>query len=271
MNLKLRQFKREIFRYYNKEGRKLPWRKTRNPYRILVSEVMLQQTQVSRVLKFYEKFLKRFPDFESLHSAKLHDVLSLWQGLGYNRRALNLKKLSAVVVREYKRKLPRTEDELKTLPGIGPGTAGAIMAFAYNKPAIFIETNIRRVYIHFFFPKKKRVEDKEILKLIEETLDRKNPREWYYALMDYGAMFGRQGANSNMRSAHYKKQKSFHGSDRKIRGEILRILLQSNSVKKQDLARTLKEPKARVEKIIDQLKKDGLIYKKGRRIGIRGG
>ena len=145
-------FRKEIWAYYRRAGRgDLPWRHTRDPYAILISEIMLQQTQVVRATEYYKKFLKRFPNFRSLARAKTGDVLAAWQGLGYNRRAMFFKRTAEIVVEQYGGRLPHTRAALESLPGIGRGTSGSLMAFAFNEPEIFIETNIRRVFIHFFF------------------------------------------------------------------------------------------------------------------------
>jgi A/G-specific adenine glycosylase len=254
------RFKKIIWDYYRSHGRDLPWRRTHDPYAILVSEIMLQQTQVSRVEGYYKKFLKRFPDFARLGRAKKEDVLRVWQGLGYNRRALSLWKLSRIVSREFNGKLPRERKILESLPGIGRGTSGALRAFAFNEPEVFIETNIRRVFIHFFFPPKKNISDKvtdeALERYIKRTLDTKHSREWYWALMDYGAMLGRVPSgkkileNPNRRSAYYKKQSPFSGSDRKLRGEILRLAL---SGKKIDVSGV------RIRRIAAVLEKEGFI------------
>ncbi len=232
-------FKRTIWRHYRAHGRHdLAWRKTRDPYAILVSEVMLQQTQVSRVEGFYEKWLVRFPDFTTLAKARTADVLAAWQGLGYNRRALALKRLAEIVRQEHGGRLPKDRAALERLPGIGRGTSGSLMAFVFNSPEPFIETNIRRVFIHAFFPRARRgVTDAAIERYLERTLAReRNPREWYWALMDYGASMPdletkgtARGVNPNRKSAHYRKQAAFKGSDRELRGKILRCLVAANA------------------------------------------
>jgi len=187
-NTTIGAFRRTIWAHYRRAGRRsLPWRRTRDPYAILVSEIMLQQTQVARVEKYYGKFLKKFPDFRALAWARQGDVLKVWQGLGYNRRAMFLKRSAEIVVAQHAGRLPRARAALEQLPGVGKGTSGSLMAFAFNKPELFIETNIRRVFIHFFFPKRRKVTDVELARYIEKSIDRKNPREWYWALMDYGA------------------------------------------------------------------------------------
>lgn len=258
-----KRFNEIIRSHYKKNGRHdMPWRKTRDPYRILVSEVMLQQTQVGRVRPFYKNFIKKFPNFEKLAKAKTSDVLWAWQGLGYNRRALALQKLSKIVLAEFNGKLPPTREQLEDLPGIGKGTAGALLAFAFNKPSIFIETNIRRVFIHFFFPGKSKVTDEAIERYIKRTIDTKNSREWYWALMDYGAAMP-VAKNPNTRSAHYTKQSTFKGSDRELRGKILRSFLKNKESSILSLAGKLKEPTSRVKKIMTTLMREGFIGRKG--------
>lgn len=238
------RFKKVIRDYYCAHGRyTLPWRQTRDPYKILVSEVMLQQTQVDRVIPYYKRFLQKFSTVRALARAPLADVLKVWQGLGYNRRAKYLHEAA---------KLWGTVP-LEELPGVGPYTAKAVRVFAFNKPEVLIETNIRAVYIHHFFPRKKKVSDKELLRLIEATLDRKNPREWYAALMDYGSYLKQRFPNPSRRSVHHVRQKKFKGSDRQIRGAILKAHLKGESVSK------LKFDKARIKKQLTALRAEGLI------------
>lgn len=194
----IKDFQATIYQHYNENGRDLTWRTTNDPYEILVSEIMLQQTQVQRVTQKYDPFLGAFPDFQSLAQAHLRDVLALWKGLGYNRRAMWLQRIAMRVVGEFQGRLPESGETLRTFPGIGNATAGALMAFAFQWPAVFIETNIRRVFLHFFFLHKNNVRDKEILPLIEKTL------VLYFTLvnfMRFMLLFGK-GTNSapNLRS-----------------------------------------------------------------------
>jgi len=230
---KIAEFRRSILDFYEREGRDFPWRHTVNPYEILVSEIMLQQTQTERVLPKYLLWLERFPDVQTLAAAPLADVLALWSGLGYNRRARFLheaaKRLS-LPLKETGR-FPDTPEELDALPGIGPYTARAVCTFAFNKPEVFIETNIRSVYIFFFFPEAAGLEvnDADLLYLIEKTLYRENPRLWYYALMDYGAALKKKVENPSRKSRHYTKQSRFEGSLRQARGAIIRSLVNSAS------------------------------------------
>jgi len=174
--ISLQRFRREILDHFKKHGRSFLWRLTIDPYEILVSEVMLQQTQVDRVSRYFPRFIERFPDLASLAAAPLREVLALWRGLGYNRRALFLKRVAEEAVRHHDGMLPRTVKELITLPGIGPYTARAVLTFAFNEPHAFLETNIRAAYIHHFFAGREKVADREILPLLEKTIDRADPR-----------------------------------------------------------------------------------------------
>ncbi|OPY73394.1 MAG: putative A/G-specific adenine glycosylase YfhQ [Syntrophorhabdus sp. PtaU1.Bin002] len=255
----IRAFQRDIYRYYEDHRRDLPWRKTRNPYHILVSEIMLQQTQVERVIEKYGEFIVIFPDVSSLARAPLKDVLSAWQGLGYNRRALALRRTAEIIATAYSGEVPASMEDLSRLPGIGKTTAGEILAFAFNLPVLFIETNIRRVFIHHFFTEESTVTDREIMFLVEATLDRENPRDWYYALMDYGSMLKKDILNPNRRSAHYKKQPAFKNSSRKIRGTILKILLKESPLARDHLQESVGAEPDRVEKILNEMVGEGLV------------
>ncbi|QQR82103.1 A/G-specific adenine glycosylase [Candidatus Campbellbacteria bacterium] len=232
-----------------------------------MSEIMLQQTQVDRVVSKYTAFTKQFPNFKTLANARTSDVIQAWQGLGYNRRALNLQRCTQEVVQKYKGKLPSSYTELVSLPGIGPYTAGAIMAFAYNKPIACIETNIRAVYIHHFFSPTKKVSDKELLLLIEQTLDTQNPREWYWALMDYGSYLKKTLPNPARRSTHHTKQKMFKGSNRQLRGNILKLVSQKSISEKKLFAEIQRKP-IEIRGALTALTKEGFIQKKGANISL---
>jgi A/G-specific adenine glycosylase len=252
-------FRKTVYDYYEKHGRNLPWRRTSNPYYIFVSEVMLQQTQVERVMEKYDRFVRVFPDFSSLARASVRDVITEWQGLGYNRRALALLHSAQIIISIHGGALPGTVEELSRLPGIGKTTAGEILAFAFNAPAIFIETNIRRVYIHHFFQDQVGVRDMAILPLVESTLDRAAPRAWYYALMDYGSMLKKFTVNPNRKSAHYQRQPPFESSNRRLRGLILKTLLTQAPLGYLDLAQSMGDAPERVKGILDQLSAEGLV------------
>lgn len=221
----IQQFRKAIYSHFKSHGRDLPWRNTQNPYHILVSEVMLQQTQVDRTIPKYREFMRAFPTILSLATAPTRKVLLAWQGMGYNRRALNLQKCAQEIVARHKGQVPDDFEGLVSLPGIGPYTARAILAFAFNVPSVLIETNVRTVYLHHFFPKQNKVSDAQLLPLIEQTLDTKNPRQWYSALMDYGSSLKKSLPNPSRRSAHHTKQSKFEGSLRQARGAILKVLL----------------------------------------------
>jgi A/G-specific adenine glycosylase len=213
--------------YAHNKRADLPWRQPGadeqfDPYKIMVSELMLQQTQVTRVIPKYREFLDTFPDVATLASAELGDVLRAWQGLGYNRRAKFLWQAAQAI--DAQGSFPDTIPELVKLPGIGLNTAGAITAYAYNQPVLFIETNVRSVYIHHFFVDEDAVTDKQILAVLEMTVDQENPREFYWALMDYGSHLKTTIGNAARASKHYTKQSTFKGSKRQVRGQVLRIL-----------------------------------------------
>ena len=191
---------------------------------------MLQQTQTTRVLKHFSPFVERFSDVWALAIANRGEVLSLWSGLGYNRRADALHRTAALISDRFGGLVPRSEQELRSLPGVGPATAGAIRAFGYGLPAVFIETNIRRAVLHEMFPDRKGVSDRELLLVLEHALDRTDPRTWYWALMDYGAELARTVPNPNRRSSHYTQQTRFEGSNRQQRGLILRVLANRGTV-----------------------------------------
>ena len=263
-----RQFREIIYQHYYQNPRSLPWRKTRSPYRILVSEIMLQQTQVERVMKKYRAFIQSFPDFASLAKAPLHEILKVWQGMGYNRRAVALKKIARIVTEEFGGKIPSSESALLKLPGIGKYSASAILAFAFGRPTVFIETNIRRVFIHFFFQDREGIQDSDIFPLVEKTLDHTHPREWYYALMDYGVMLKKEVQNPNRRSAHYKKQTPFQGSNRQVRGMILRLLIRSPHLSEPEIVRQLGSNPETVTGNLASLQEDGFLKRRGKKFRI---
>lgn len=259
----VQRFRSEVYAHYHANPRPLPWRETEDPYHILVSEIMLQQTRVERATGKYQAFLTIFPDLTALAQAPLRDVLQVWQGLGYNRRAIALQEAAKKVVQDFNGVLPCSAEQLRTLPGIGAYTAGAIAAFAFHQPVIFIETNIRTVYIYCFFQDRQDVKDSEIMPLVQATLDRSNPREWYYALMDFGVMLKRTHTNPSRKSAHHSRQSRFEGSDRQIRGNVVKFLLRKPLSAKEEIFRELQEDPQRLERILEGLVKEGLIARKG--------
>lgn len=246
-------FKQFIWNFYEQHKREFAWRHVDNSYFVLVSEIMLQQTQTQRVITKYEEFIAAFPTLQSLAAASLRDVLLVWQGLGYYRRARFLHQLAQVVVNEHGGVLPQDPKVLQTLPGIGPNTAGSICAFAFNAPVVFIETNIRTVFIDSFFRDQENVNDKELLPLIASALDYDNPREWYYGLMDYGVFLKSRKTNPSRKSAHYNKQSKFEGSDRQIRAKIVKFITEHENVSHGEVLKMINKDVVRVEKIIGKL------------------
>jgi len=265
-----------------------------DPYKIFVSEVMLQQTQVTRVLVKYPEFIKRFPTFRSLARASLKDVLTVWQGMGYNRRGKFLKEAAGIIVKDKRYEFmfhnrlsfPRTResieldrsriksgmteqqmlkqvqhdnvDLLQLLPGIGHNTACAVVTYSFNMPTVFIETNIRAVYLYHFFKDKENVSDSDILNRVKNTLDMQNPRDWYYALTDYGAMLKKTKKFQNIQSKHYTKQSKFEGSRRQLRGRILKLLIESGPSSLNDIRSHLRED-PRIEQIVEDMKNEGIL------------
>ncbi len=275
---KVLRFQKTVWDFYKKNKRDFPWRKTKDPYKILVSEIMLQQTQADRVVKFYETWINRFPDFKSLAQAKFSEIYPFWQGLGYNRRALALQKTAQKVMAEFGGKLPKDILQLETFPGIGPYTARAVAIFAYQAKIACIETNIRRVFIHHFFGDKTDIEDKQILKIAERALPADgrsgkaglarvspgNARKWHWALMDYGAYLKSQVPNPNRRHKNYSVQPKFEGSFRQIRGALLKML-SGKPMEAKELAMRIKkltgQNSDRTKKVIADLEKEGLIIR----------
>ncbi len=221
--------------------------------------MMLQQTQTNRVSDKFIEFIYEFPDFHTLMAAPLDKVLKKWQGLGYNRRAIALKKIAKIVMEEYGGNLPADIDILKSFPQIGHNTASSIISFAFNLPTFFIETNIRRVFIYFYFPRSNSVSDEKILPIIKKTLDYNNPREWYYALMDYGVMLKKSHPELNKRSSHYRKQPTFKGSTRELRGKILKLIVKNSEMLISHLTQKLKLNSNKLMEVLMQLEKEGFL------------
>lgn len=252
------EFKNTVWNYYHSNRRAMPWRDHIDPYHVVVSEIMLQQTQVPRVMVKFSDFITRFPTFETLAQAALGEVLTAWQGMGYNRRGKYLQQVAQIVTEEYGGMLPEDPAVLVRWPGIGPATAASIVCYVYDKPVVFIETNIRRVFIHHFFQDKQGVDDRDLWPLVAEAMDREHPRNWYYALMDYGTHLAKTVPNPNHRSRHHSTQSTFEGSRRQVRGALLRAL----SREKQGLTvRQLKKLIAdeRLGEVIETMEKEGLI------------
>jgi len=254
----IKVFQGLIYSFYNHKKRNFPFRENITPYKVVVSEIMLQQTQTNRVAEKFIEFINKFPDFKSLAQASIEELLSVWQGLGYNRRAIALKMIAERIMSEFNGNVPKDMDSLTSLPQIGHNTASSILSFAYNIPTYFIETNIRRVYIYFFFSGKTEIDDKEIMELVKVSVDKDNPRDWYYALMDFGTMLKKTHPELNKKSAHYRKQSKFDGSTRQVRGKVLKLLLEKPFSKREIIDKINYEEKKVIE-ILDALKKEGFI------------
>lgn len=254
-------FQRTVWDFYRAHRRPMPWRAEPAPYYVLVSEMMLQQTQVARVLAKFPPFIHRFPDVATLAAAPLSDVLAAWSGLGYNRRAKFLHRAAQMVMRDFSGELPRAQADLLRLPGVGVNTAGAILAYAFNEPAVFVETNIRTAYIHHFFADTAdAVSDDELRQIIAASLPTENPREWYWALMDYGTHLKATVGGQLHRVKQYRPQSKFAGSRRQVRGQVLKVLLERTQAGLAELAARI--PDERLESVCDELIAEGMIIQK---------
>jgi A/G-specific adenine glycosylase len=262
-------FRETVWGYYRDHGRQMPWREDPTPYKVLVSELMLQQTQAPRVIPKFDAFMYTCSDFASLAEKSLGEVLALWSGLGYNRRAKFLHQTARLVMSDHGGVLPETYAELVKLPGIGKNTAGAIQAYAYNQPVVFVETNIRTVYFHHFYPEPHElVSDRELEALVELTLDRENPREWYWALMDYGSYLKKTAGGRLTSSKHYVKQSPLKGSVREMRGRILKALV-DGGCREAELRERVRADE-RFEPALDSLLREGFIERNSENISLTG-
>jgi len=248
--------------------RDFPWRRTHDPYAILVSEVMLQQTQVTRVVPYYEQWLEQFPDLDALAAAPLEAVLRAWQGLGYNRRAVALKRLSEILAAQAERgrapRLPQERDALLALPGVGPATAAGVRVFAWEYPDVYLETNVRTVFLHELLGDRDGVPDREVAPLVEQAAMAAqeaglSARTWNYALLDYGADLKRSVPNPSRRSAHHTRQSSFEGSRRQKRARLLRCVLDAPGVSAAELSDELGLTVGEVSGLLEALCQEGFL------------
>ena len=258
-------FRQTVWDYYGQYGRDLPWRiindnKQLFAYHVLLSEFMLQQTQVNRVIPKYQAWLERFPTITDVATADLAEVLTYWNGLGYNRRARFVQNACQAVITDYAGQVPDDIVVLQKLQGIGHNTAAAIITYAYNRSEVFIETNIRTVFIYHFFPDQDKVSDNELVPLLEQTLDKEDPRQWYWALMDYGSYLKKEHGNASVRSKHHTKQSSFVGSKRQIRGQVIKYLIAGEKTS-EELAELCCDD--RLPGILEDLVGEQLILKTG--------
>lgn len=252
-------FRRAVWKYWKENGRhELPWRQTQDPYRILVSEVMLQQTQVPRVIEKYKEFLRAFPSVRVLARAKLAQVLRVWSGLGYNRRAKFLHEAARAIVAHHGGKVPRDLAALRALPGFGPYTAAAVRVFAFNDSDVLVETNVRAAVIHHFFADSVKVHDREIVEYAEKAARGQDPRQWHSALFDYGVYLKTAHGNAGRKSAHYVRQSKFEGSVRQVRGAVLKALTAGES-----LSAVRTQFPDRYGQALEALRAEGIVRKKG--------
>jgi A/G-specific adenine glycosylase len=252
------------------QRRDFAWRSVADPYAILVSEIMLQQTQTSRVERYFGEWMRRFPTVADLAGAPAAEVLAAWAGLGYNRRALALKRAAEQVCAKFGGALPATEAELLSLPGVGPATAAALLAFAYNKPAVYLETNVRSVLLHEFFPKTDGVADTKLRSLLTEINERVrargiDARDWNYALLDYGAYLKKAHPNPSRRSKHHSRQSRYEGSRRQKRARLLEAVLGTSGQTTETLARSLGYDPTLTESILSDLAAEGFLRRDGDR------
>jgi A/G-specific adenine glycosylase len=267
--MKITEFRKIILSHYRQEGRKFPWRGA-DPWGVMVSEFMLQQTQAQRVMSYWEDWMRRWPGPKDLAGASMEEVLRSWSGLGYNSRCYNLKKSAAIIAADHNGKVPDDTGALRMLPGIGPYISGAIACFAYNSPAVFLETNIRGALIHCFFPGREDVRDSEIYPILEKVLYKKDPRTWYYALMDYGASLKKLEENPGRRSAHYVRQSPFIGSFRQARGKVIRALVDNGSGTAKELKMICGIEEERLYRVLERLEKEFLVAEKAGVYRIKG-
>ena len=262
-----------MYEYYDEHGRnELAWRRHISPYRIVVAEIMLQQTQVSRVEEYFRQWMRDYPSWKALSQAPLKSVLMSWQGLGYNRRGKYLQDIAKIVTGQYHGRLPSDRNELEALPGIGHYTAGSIRAFAFNMPDVFMETNIRTVLFHHFYSGSKKnikqIDDGELLELLEKCIEsderaKNNPRELYWALMDYGSHLKKTVGNLNTKSKTYAKQSRFDGSRRQLRAQILRYVLHHGPINKKKIIEQSGRDQDLVIELLGELTKEESISRKG--------
>ncbi len=285
-----RNVQSRLLAWYEKNQRDLPWRKTRDPYAILISEVMLQQTQVDRVIPKYYVWLRMFPTVQSLARAPLRKVLRLWSGLGYNNRGVRLRQAARVIVEQHGGLFPRQHDVLKGLPGVGEYTAAAVTAFAGNQRAGIMDTNVRRVISRVFFGLKEVTEKRLKLKVDELVPAPNRYGEWHHAVMDLGAMVcvSRRPkcavcplrkhcrAYPGILTVDRPRQAGrprFKETNRFWRGEIIRQLLRHHSQGMLMLHQGLKKhgrlPKSRFQTLLRALAKDGLIQINGHQARLR--
>ena len=249
---KIERLREKVFAFYRGNKRRLPWRETTDRYAVLVSEIMLQQTQAERVVRKYLEWLRRFPDTRSLAGASLKEVLTYWSGLGYNARGQRLHRCAKIIVSDYAAQVPSSPEELICLPGIGVYTSRSIPIFADNRDIATVDTNIRRIYIHEL-GLTENIGAGELLNLAEAVLPHGKSRDWHNALMDYGALC-LTGKKTGIRPL--TSQSKFEGSRRWYRGKIVKDLVRAEEMQLQELTERYGD---KVGDILAELEKDGLV------------
>jgi A/G-specific adenine glycosylase len=268
--MNIAEFRHAVYAHYAEAGRDFPWRRPEaTPWGVLVSEFMLQQTQTERVIPYWERWMALWPQPKALSRAPLEDALREWSGLGYNRRCRFLRESARIIAEEHGGVVPQAPEALLALPGVGAYTAGAIACFAYNYPSVFIETNIRAAVIHFFFQGRQGVTDAEIAAILEKALDRLKPREWYWALMDYGAALKKITENPSRRGSGYVRQSRFEGSFRQRRGALLRALVSRGPATTGELRERTGMEEEDLYQVLDALGKDHLVAERDGRYLIK--
>lgn len=273
------EFRSGVLRHFSEEGRDFPWRRIRDPWLILTSEIMLQQTRIETVLARWDSWISAYPTPAALSAAPLSEMLACWKGLGYNRRALALRNAAVRIVRDHGGAVPESEEDLRSLPGVGAYTARAVRAFAFGLPGIVIETNIRAVFLFYFFQDRDGVPDRDLEPYVDAVLDRDDPRTWYYALMDYGAALKKREPNPSRRSASYARQSPFEGSRRQVRSAVLHTLSARGPLAQADLREAAAErvgPYARdpefdgrLARAIKELESEGFVEEKDGVLGLK--
>jgi len=260
--MEIAEFKETVLSHYRQAKRKFPWHYA-DPWGVTVSEFMLQQTRTERVIPYWENWMKLWPKPEALADASMETALRAWSGLGYNRRCRYLKESAAIIMSENGGRVPETPQALLALPGVGPYMSAAIACFAYNYPAVFIETNIRSAVIHCFFPDRNDVRDSEIIPILEAALNRKDPRTWHYALMDYGAFLKSTTTNPSRRSAHYTRQSPFNGSFRQARGKVIKALVSMGQCNAEELKLASGLEEQKLYEVLEKLKEEAFVAEDG--------
>ncbi|MFW9798287.1 MAG: Fe-S cluster assembly protein HesB [Candidatus Thorarchaeota archaeon] len=251
----LKAFQNMIMGWWTDNARDLPWRLDPSPYNVLVSEIMLQQTQVSRVVPKFIEFKKEFPTVESLADAKTKHLLKIWSGLGYNRRAIWLKEAARQIVQRGG--FPQSAEELRKLKGVGPYTSRSILIFAFNKDLAAVDTNIRRVLIASGFADET-MSDMQVQQVADRVLLKGRSSDWHNALMDYGSQVLTSGSTG---ISPKSSQSCYEGSTRQVRGEIVKILTSSDTMEFRELKLRLdcELNDSELSSIIDDLVADGLV------------